>query len=91
MAVDVLANELLVSGLTETRRVASISSESDGIQQYRAGAEGGAGFAVAIDPLSGPAAPSGCSSIVATGAASGSLSGSLAQSSTITVAGRGEP
>ena len=81
MAVDVLANELLVSGLCETRRVASISSESDGIQQYRAGAEGGAGFAVAIDPLSG-------SSIIDTNFAVGTIFGIWRGSTLQNVTGR---
>tara|TARA_B110001452_G_scaffold39498_2_gene30229 strand:+ start:2049 stop:3203 length:1155 start_codon:yes stop_codon:yes gene_type:complete len=81
MAVDVLANELLVNGLCETRRVASISSESDGIQQYRAGAEGGAGFAVAIDPLSG-------SSIIDTNFAVGTIFGIWKGSTLQNVTGR---
>ena len=50
MAVDVLANDLLVSKLVATGIVSVISSTSDGIedQQVR-----GSGFAVALDPLSG--------------------------------------
>ena len=47
MAVDVLANEVLVTGLRATSRVAAISSEADGIDQQI----GGKGFAVALEPL----------------------------------------
>jgi len=50
MAIDVLANDLLLSKLAATGMVSVISSTSDGIedQQVR-----GSGFAVALDPLSG--------------------------------------
>ncbi len=51
MAVDVLANELLVSNLRATKLVSVISSESDGIEDSIPDAQ--SGFSVALDPLSG--------------------------------------
>lgn len=50
MAVDVLANDVLVSKLGATGIVSVISSTSDGIEDQQVS---GSGFAVALDPLSG--------------------------------------
>ena len=50
MAVDVLANDMLVSKLGATGMVSVISSTSDGIEDQQVS---GSGFAVALDPLSG--------------------------------------
>jgi sedoheptulose-bisphosphatase len=50
MAVDVLANDVLVSKLGATGMVSVISSTSDGIEDQQVS---GSGFAVALDPLSG--------------------------------------
>eukprot|EP00320_Phaeocystis_rex_P005311 CAMPEP_0119086960 /NCGR_PEP_ID=MMETSP1178-20130426/139991_1 /TAXON_ID=33656 /ORGANISM="unid sp, Strain CCMP2000" /LENGTH=88 /DNA_ID=CAMNT_0007070129 /DNA_START=11 /DNA_END=273 /DNA_ORIENTATION=- len=50
MAVDVLANDLLVSNLRATEKVSVISSKSDGIEDQHVP---GSGFAIAVDPMSG--------------------------------------